>query len=446
MDPIRSDPQRRLEPPSAPGPALGAWLAFQIVVAIALLVVAAAATPLSPRIALDGPGLRPELAIGAGLVFWLGFGLVGGLRARHRPGGAVLTFSMPFIVAGSILGGPFAGALMGWVSELEIREIRTQPWYGTLANHAVSAISAVAAALVFEPARHAVSELLAGQEALAFFVGAMASGLAFNVINVLLVIPTLALRNGLSISEAARTQDAAFRATALGEGILAWNLAAGYELLGWWAPVACVVLVLIVWQAHDRSEALRHDDLTGLLNDAGFRPRVEAAVRSAAAGSRSAALLVMDLDDFFQVNDTYGMEAGDEVLITTARRLLASVRATDSVSRRNRAGDEFGVLMDGVPDVETATRMAARIRERIREPIRLRSAEGVARVGLSIGVAMIERGASRSADEVIKLAEEREATAKELRIGIATETDRRADATDRRLERKREIRSVGRPS
>ena len=239
---------------------LAIWVALQVLAATVVIVVVLAATPLRPAIGAPFKGLDPRDASAIGLGFWLVFGLVGGLRAHARPGGSVMTFSLPFIVAGTVLGGPVAGALMGLVSEFEIRELRTLPWYGTLANHAVSIIAAVSAALLGGIAGTLLSFVLPNQEAPVFFVVAMITAFTFATINVLLVVPTLAFKGDVSLAEAARSYDASFRATSLAEGILAWLMATTYVSLGWWAPVACIALVLIVWQAHDRSEAMRHDE------------------------------------------------------------------------------------------------------------------------------------------------------------------------------------------
>ena len=419
-------------PPVPFAPALPIWVTFQVAAATIACVIVAATTPLRPEIALPWPGLPSDIAVVAGMAFWMIFGLVGGLRARLRPGGAVVTFSMPFIVGGTILGGPLAGALMGLVAEFEVREIRTLPWYGTLANHAVSILAAIGAALVGGPAHGLLDRILPGQEGLAFFGAAILTALVFDFLNILLVLPTLAIRGDQSLREAARSPDVALRATAVAEGILAWNMAAGYILLGWWAPIACVALVLIVWQAYDRGEALRRDAKTGLLNDTGLLPRVNAAIVAARSGRRPSAFLLLDLDRFKVVNDTYGHEAGDEVLTMTARRLLIAVRALDSVARMNRAGDEFGILLDGVPDRETASRLALRVQERIREPIRLRSVAATVDVDASFGVVMIERGTTLTSAAVFELADVRMLHGKALGSGVVSEGEVDAESLERR--------------
>ncbi len=414
---------------------LALWVAVQVLAATGMFAIVLANISLRGEIALPWPGLAPDTALMAGIVFWLVFGLLGGVRAHARPGGGVMTFSMPFIVAGTILGGPLAGGLMALVSELEARELRTQPWYGILANHSVSIIAAIAAAWAADLARSVFTPALPAQQPLVFFVVAMVTAAVFAVVSFVLVVPTLAIRGELSLAEASRSADATFRATSVGEGILAWLMAATYPLIGWWAPIACVVLILITWQAHDRSEALRHDDKTGLFNDAGFNPRLSAAVETARKGHRSAAFVLLDLDRFKAVNDIWFYEAGDEVLRATALRMLAGVRATDCVARMNRAGDEFAVLLDDIRDVAMAQRLAERLQSRIREPIRLRSRDGVVDVDASIGVVFLECGTSLTAADVVRIADARMQRGKSLGSGIVVDGDDDEAAFAERLAR-----------
>lgn len=408
---------------------LRALATLQVTAATVAIVAVAATTGIQPDIGLDASAIPAAAAVPAGMLFWIVFGLTGGVRAHQRPGGAVLTFSMPFIVAGTILGGPLAGALMGLVSEFELRELRIQPVYGILANHAVAILAAIGAGLVGGPARTLLESILPNDGAAAFFGAAMVTALVFDTINIVLVIPTLALRGGVTLREASRTPDAQFRATAVAEAILAWIMAAAYLALGWWAPIACAALGLIIWRAHDEGEALKRDNKTGLLNDAGFKPRLAAAIAAAQAGRRESALLVLDLDKFWGVNERFGLEGGDEVLIVIARRLLMAVRATDSVARLNRAGDEFAVLLEGMPNIAGAIARAQILRARILEEIPLRTMPGgVARVGASIGVLQIERGTTLTVKGAIAEAGRREARAKPPGPGIVFEPGERTES------------------
>jgi len=432
-------PPPRIPPPSSadsqvPSRYLAVWVAVQIATAACVIVGVARTTSLRPAIGLNWPGLSLGAAIPAGMVFWLAFGLLGGLRARARAGGSVMTFSMPFIVAGTLLGGPLAGGLLGLFSEFEFREVRTQPWYGTLANHAVSILAAVSAAIAGNVVAGIADDLLPGQAALAFFVVALVTALTFAVVNIALVIPTLALKSNIGLRDASRSYDASFRATSLGEAILAWLMALTFVTVGWWAPIACVALVLIIWQAFDRAEALRRDEKTGLLNDFGFAPRLASALDAARLGRHRAALVLLDLDKFKVINDVWLPESGDEVLRVTGRRLLAAVRGTDSVARTNRAGDEFTVLFENVDDEQVALRLALRLQDAIRQPIRLRAHGVDVVVDVSIGVVLLERGERRSQDDVVTLVNSRMEHGKELGSGVVVSGEEDASALERRIE------------
>lgn len=102
-----------------------------------------------------------------------------------------------------------------------------------------------------------------------------------------------------------------------------------------------------------------HDGLTDLPNRALFDDRLEQALARSARKALPLAVMVVDLDGFKRVNDSFGHDAGDRVLTETAQRLRAAVRPHDSVARIG--GDEFAVLCEDV-DRSEAERIAARIR------------------------------------------------------------------------------------
>ncbi|ELP62733.1 diguanylate cyclase CdgB [Streptomyces turgidiscabies] len=117
-------------------------------------------------------------------------------------------------------------------------------------------------------------------------------------------------------------------------------------------------------------------------------------------GTKGLAVLFCDLDGFKSINDRFGHNAGDAVLIEVARRLGGAVRDGDTVARLG--GDEFVVLADGLGRAD-AQDLAVRLRNEIIQPIRV---DGRAmRVGASFGIGWAHCG--MTADEVLKSADER---------------------------------------
>ncbi|MFD8065168.1 diguanylate cyclase CdgB [Streptomyces parvulus] len=117
-------------------------------------------------------------------------------------------------------------------------------------------------------------------------------------------------------------------------------------------------------------------------------------------GAKGLAVLFCDLDGFKSINDRFGHNAGDAVLIEVARRLGGGVRDGDTVARLG--GDEFVILANGLGRAD-AQDLAVRLRNEIIQPIR---AEGRAvRVGASFGIGWAHCG--MTADEVLKSADER---------------------------------------
>lgn len=125
--------------------------------------------------------------------------------------------------------------------------------------------------------------------------------------------------------------------------------------------------------------AATHDALTGLAN----RAVLLGAEQPAAEGGAERAVLLIDLDGFKKINDTWGHESGDEVLRAIADRLRQLVGKADIIARVG--GDEFVVVMSGQPLVRSAHSLATRIGAEIARPIEGRY--GSYTVGASIGLA-----------------------------------------------------------
>jgi diguanylate cyclase (GGDEF)-like protein len=148
-----------------------------------------------------------------------------------------------------------------------------------------------------------------------------------------------------------------------------------------------------------RSEMLR-DSLTGLPNRLAFNERVEAILHADDFRAGSHAVLVIDMRRFSRINECMGALAGDELLITFARRLFSGLRAGDVLARTG--GDEFGVLMRLDNGLEDALKAAERIRAVLTAPFRLSELE--IRVDCSIGCALLS-GQVELAEEVLRNAQ-----------------------------------------
>jgi len=152
----------------------------------------------------------------------------------------------------------------------------------------------------------------------------------------------------------------------------------------------CVMVSVNSWAAYDRQVLLIRtqkllaatDELTGSPNRRAFLDRLGPAIADVAAG-RGAAVCLVDLDGFKQVNDRDGHQAGDRVLKDVAGALAASVRETDTVARLG--GDEFAVLARTAPDLSGEL-----LAERLRAAV---AAVGGSRgVTASVGVATLAAG------------------------------------------------------
>lgn len=131
-----------------------------------------------------------------------------------------------------------------------------------------------------------------------------------------------------------------------------------------------------------------HDGLTGLANRHRFADRVEHALARTIRQPGSVAILYIDLDDFKEVNDSLGHEAGDQLLRAVADRLRGCLRPADTGARLG--GDEFAVLLEDLKDSSDAVVVAQRILAVLRAPVVLHDRE--VRPSASLGVALAEAG------------------------------------------------------
>lgn len=132
-----------------------------------------------------------------------------------------------------------------------------------------------------------------------------------------------------------------------------------------------------------------HDGLTGLPNRALFIDRLEHALRLAQRRKDYLfAVLFLDLDRFKVVNDSLGHAIGDQLLITSARRLETCLRIGDTVARLG--GDEFAILLEDIDGINEATSIANRLQQKITSPIVLDGHEVFITASIGIALSSIE--------------------------------------------------------
>ncbi|MDQ3753659.1 MAG: EAL domain-containing protein [Acidobacteriota bacterium] len=141
--------------------------------------------------------------------------------------------------------------------------------------------------------------------------------------------------------------------------------------------------------------AAYHDALTGLPNRTLFADHVKLAIeRARRRESQAFAVLFLDLDRFKYINDSLGHTYGDELLITTARRIESCLRQADVVARFG--GDEFAVLLDNINDTGDAICVAEKIQSELSAPFYLDKYEAFTTA--SIGIALSVTGYDDPAD------------------------------------------------
>ncbi|MGI9508499.1 MAG: putative bifunctional diguanylate cyclase/phosphodiesterase [Geminicoccaceae bacterium] len=138
------------------------------------------------------------------------------------------------------------------------------------------------------------------------------------------------------------------------------------------------------------------DQLTGLANRYRFRDFLERSIALASRQLSTVALMLIDLNRFKAVNDTYGHAAGDLLLKEIAERLQRCVRPSDLVARLG--GDEFTIVMPDIEDMTSLDAAAQRLLAEVRKPICIGSCE--VDVGASIGIASYPKDAD-CADSII---------------------------------------------
>lgn len=173
------------------------------------------------------------------------------------------------------------------------------------------------------------------------------------------------------------------------------------------ALIIIVLSVIIVWNRRLKSEITRreeleqsmkhmatHDDLTGLANRVLLKDRLNTAIEFHQRQSLNLAVLFLDLDGFKTINDTYGHDVGDELLLIVAQRLKSCVRKSDTVVRFG--GDEFVLLLTGLHVTDEAAYVAEKVLELLNLPFVLSAA--TVNIGCSVGVAVYPEDGDNEVD------------------------------------------------
>jgi two-component system, cell cycle response regulator len=151
----------------------------------------------------------------------------------------------------------------------------------------------------------------------------------------------------------------------LGPGTVEDQIAAlragGDDFLPYPVPTALLLETVVVRAERSRRlrETLHRDDLTGLLNQATLLAELDYAADHARRHGGGLAFVVFDLDRFHEVNERFGSNVGDQVLVHVANVFRANVRASDVIGRYG--GEEFGMVLPGV-NAGGAAVLAAKLR------------------------------------------------------------------------------------
>jgi diguanylate cyclase (GGDEF)-like protein len=146
------------------------------------------------------------------------------------------------------------------------------------------------------------------------------------------------------------------------------------------------------------AHAAFHDPLTGIANRSRFREVLAAAWARSAREEGALAVFFLDLDGFKVINDDYGHEAGDDLLVAVSAALLETIRVVDTVARFG--GDEFVVLCENV----TGAQEAREIAHRLQQAVAASTAASGAQVTASIGFALADE-ATGSPHELLRCAD-----------------------------------------
>lgn len=149
----------------------------------------------------------------------------------------------------------------------------------------------------------------------------------------------------------------------------------------------------------DRTRRLRflatHDRLTGLVNRSIFEDRLELAIARSQRTTHRFAVMFLDLDNFKQINDAFGHQFGDHLLVEVADRMRATLRETDTIARFG--GDEFGILVESLTSDVSITAIARKLLDAVAQPYTIDDREIVVTAGVGVTIGPFESGSTAEA-------------------------------------------------
>jgi diguanylate cyclase (GGDEF)-like protein len=280
-----------------------------------------------------------------------------------------LSTSTTFAVAMMLWAGPGVAFVALSGANVIADLVRGKPLHRIAFNIGQYAISLTVSGLVLKLTTD-LAHAHAGLFSPADLPGVILAGIVFWFVNVALVATVIAMVQGLGIMRYL-VHEWLFQASTA--GMLLCGLGPVLVVVADFSLPAVVLLFLPLYAIHRGSrhaiakehQAL-HDALTDLPNRLLFRDRVDQAITSSQRTGDIAAVMLMDLDHFKEINDTLGHHHGDRLLQEVAQRLQGALRDSDTVARLG--GDEFGVLLPRLSGPEAATEVANDLLEHLREP------------------------------------------------------------------------------
>jgi diguanylate cyclase (GGDEF)-like protein len=305
---------------------------------------------------------------------------------RRNMEGEVST-SATFVVAMMLWAGPAVAFLALAGANVVADLVRGKPLHRIAFNFGQYAISLALTGVVLMqttslPHAHGVGSYAPGD-----LPGVLLASVVFWFVNVALVAAVIAMVQKIGIWQYL-VNEWLFQASTA--GMLLCGLGPVLVVVADFSLPAVALLFLPLYAIHRGSrqaiakehQAL-HDALTGLPNRLLFRDRIEQAIAAGQRNDELAAVMLMDLDHFKEINDTLGHHHGDRLLQEVAQRLQATLRESDTVARLG--GDEFGVLLPRVVGPADAQAVADELIACLREPFLVEDL--TLEVDASIGVA-----------------------------------------------------------